>query len=157
MIQIAQDLIKTTVKRQERIILISVKTSRKREITFCSQRKLAIEKPSATSTDTQISKPLLKEIIQLNKPRDTGDNSVIKKRETSTAWLIWTTKWQHAISTAMMISRLLRTKLQMRPPKSTGLDGDTSREETHTALKSSLTTKLSAIWRNTLISNKHSD
>jgi hypothetical protein len=144
MIQIAQDLIKTTVKRQERIILISVKTSRKREITFCSQRKLAIGKPSATSTDTQISKPLSKEIIQLNKPRDTGDNSVIKKRETSTACQTWMMIWHNAILTDTPISRLQRIKLQLRLPRSISSDGVSSREDIHTVLRKSQTTKLSA-------------
>jgi len=94
---------------------------------------------------------------QLPKQSNIGSNSVIKKRETSTACLIWTTTWLNAISIDMMISRLLRTKQQLRLQRSTSSDGDSSREEILTVPRDSLTTKLSVIWKSTLISNKHSD
>lgn len=90
------------------------------------------------------------------RPRSIGNNSVIKKREISTACQTWTMIWPNATSIGTAILSQLKTRLQLRPPKSIGSDGVSSKIGIHTVLRDSPTINLNAIYRDTLIYSRPS-
>ena len=63
-----------------------------------------ITKLDATSIDTQTSRLLLNKVTQSLRLKSIGNNSVIRKRETSIAWLKWMMIWPNAISIGTMMS-----------------------------------------------------